>query len=195
MKYLKTHSERFWVLLPSFFVFFFGKGCILKWVDGLRNQTPTRIWTWMWWIDVIQGKRTKVPCFPYSPTFHGDYDSDKKCDWLVKELTLQQRTGLQAALVCTITKRCSLGNYSMPKQANYETQCNSGKAQSQQCDHSPKLTGWHNSALWFARFSVRSHSLWFNERVMRRRGEGEGREGGQSTTKKTWVKSVTINSS
>lgn len=23
-------------------------------------------------------KRTKVPCFPYSPTFHEDYDLDKK---------------------------------------------------------------------------------------------------------------------
>lgn len=44
---------------------------------------------------------------------------NKKCEWLEKELAQQQRTGLQAALVCTITKRCSLGNYSIPKQANY----------------------------------------------------------------------------
>lgn len=33
-------------------------------------------------------KRTKVPCFPYSPTFHEDYDLDSKnknknVDWLV----------------------------------------------------------------------------------------------------------------
>lgn len=46
----------------------------------------------------------------------------KTCGWLVKELALQQRTELQAALVCTITKRCSLGNHATPNKQTMKTQ-------------------------------------------------------------------------
>ena len=92
-------------------------------------------------------KDEKYLAFLTALTFHEDYDSDfKKKKWKKKMIVneLQERTELQAALVCTVTKRCSLGNHSTPKQANYEKhKCNSGKVQSQQRDHSPKLTGWH----------------------------------------------------
>lgn len=61
-------------------------------------------------------KRTKVLRFPYSPTFHENYELDlKKKKQQQKnpkqnpELDLDWRTELRAALVCTHAKRRSLG--------------------------------------------------------------------------------------
>lgn len=58
-------------------------------------------------------KRTKVLRFPYSPTFHENYELDlKKTKTTPKqnpELDLDWRTELRAALVCTHAKRRSLG--------------------------------------------------------------------------------------
>lgn len=70
----------------------------------------------------------------------------------MKELALQQRTELQAALVCTITEmqpgereREREKNHStQTKQANYD---NNATVEKVQCDHSLKLTERHNSAL------------------------------------------------
>lgn len=118
--------------------FFAGKMPLI-WVDGLRrwklHTTVTRTDTD---VCVIQGKRTKVPCFPYSPTFHEYYNDGfrrknrKGCAWLVKGLVLPQKTELQAALVCTITEMQPGGGRAKITTLNKPTmkQCNSEQVQS-----------------------------------------------------------------
>lgn len=101
--------------------------------------------------------------------------------WLVGE-TCSTRRRLQAALVCTVRKRCSLGNYSKPKQANYKTQCNIGKYKANDVITRKRLQG--NSALWFARFSIKSHRVWWTR----------GRWGASGRQPKGLVRSVTIKS-
>lgn len=78
-----------------------------------ETKTPTRVTGMNADVQVIQGKGQKYLAFLTALTFHENYDDkeEKKeitCNWLVKELALQQRTNYKAALVCTIIKRCSL---------------------------------------------------------------------------------------
>lgn len=135
-------------------------------MSWLRNQTPTRVWIWT---QRVQGKQ-KYLALLTALLFMKTMKKKKKNVWLVGETCSTLR--LQAALVCTVRKRCSLGNYSKPKQANYKTQCNIGKYKANDVITRKRLQG--NSALWFARFSIKSHRVWWTR----------GRWGG-STTKRT----------
>lgn len=149
-----------------FFFFFFGKGCIQNEEPNSKREYGCNVFMW------FKEKDEKYLAFLTALTFHEDYDLDKKKKKKKRksDYELQERTELQAALVCTVTKRCSLGNHSTPTQANYEKhKCNSGKVQSQQRDHSPKLTGWHKlSAVILPDFQ--SEAIVLTRRVMKSRG-------------------------
>lgn len=102
-----------------------------------------------------------------------------KTGTMLGERTSKQRTELQAALVCTITKRCSLG-ITLRLISQLWNTMQQWKSTKPTCDHSLKLTGWHNSALICQIFSPP-----YNEWV---RGDG-------GSQPKRFNKSVTINSS
>lgn len=126
--------------------------------DGVRNQMKRYERVQKFDVYVSQGKGQKYLDFLTALHFMKtmilrEKKKIKKMTGWWQELALLRRTELQAALVCTVTKRCSLGRregknrktkkqkHSTPKQANYETQCNSDKVQSEQRDHSLELTG------------------------------------------------------
>lgn len=132
IKYFKTHFERVWMCLVII-----AKFLEKRWVDGQRNWTRNNSDKYED-RSVVPGEE-RVPCFPYSPTLHKDWFGFEE------GLALQQRTELQAALVRTITKRCSLGIATMKHNATVE-----------RCRANNVITEWHNSAPWFVRFSVRS---------------------------------------
>lgn len=194
MKYLKTHSERFWVLLPSFSCYFFWKRMhfqneLMDWETKPRQEYEHGCDGLMW----FKEKRTKVPCFPYSPTFHEDYDSDKnatgrwKNSLYNRELDYKQlwcaplqRDAAWEITLC-LNKPTMKHNATVEKHKanNVITRRSLQGDITQLCD----LPDFQSEAL----VCGLTRGWWG--------GDGDGGTGGQSTTKKTWVKSVTINSS
>lgn len=121
-------------------------------------------------VDVIEGKGQKVPCFPLQPyiswrlCFGFKIKKTKVTGWCKNVCST---TELQAALVCTITKRCSLGG---------ENNKTTLRLTSQLWNDSEKSTKPTNvslqgtiTQLWLDRFSQKLRLWWRKGRKRRRR--------------------------
>lgn len=109
----------------GFFFFFWKKDAFKRsrWIEKPNSQQQRRVWAWMRGVHVIQGKGPKYLAFLTALRFMKTMiwiRKKKKCWW--KELALQQRTELQAALVCTVTKRdAAWGKKKTKKEKNHLT--------------------------------------------------------------------------
>lgn len=154
-------SECVWLLLPSFWK----KDELMDW----ENELVTTVTSMKMDLHVIQGKG-QVPCFPYSPTFHEDWFGLKR-----KIVTVWRQNSLYNKELNYKQLWCA----PLQRDAVWESLCLTSQmwnnatveVQSEQCDHSLKLTEWHNSALWFVSFSQKPYS------VCMTRGRRRGREG------------------
>lgn len=186
-------SECIWYYCQGFFFFLCLFFVFWKRVHFKMKPNTNKRGEYEYGRDVIQGKGTKVPCFPYSPNiswrlWFGSRKKERKKRRLVGERTHSTENWTTSSFGVHRYKEMQPGKKTKNKKKNtlcltsqLRSTMQQWKVQSQQCDHSPKLTGWQKSVLWFARFSVRSQSLWFNKRVTKRKGRRK--RSGESTTK------------
>ena len=136
IQFLKTHFDCVWILLPRFQKI----KIVLNWSWWVEKANCTQ---WQGWCLCDSRKRTKVPCFPHSPTFHEDYDMDSKwkdaIGWWMNSSYDKKLNNKQ--LWCAPLQRCSLGGGEQKTwrltKPNYETHCYSEDVEANNVN-----TGW-----------------------------------------------------